>query len=346
MAKQYVREIKAGDRVESRFFLQKMSLVPFRDPARGVYLSLVLTDRTGQLQGRVWERAEEVAESLQEQAVVEVVGMAEEYRGQLQLAVQEAKVLPDQGPQLFAEFLPTIRSDVRTLQAQLQTTILSVRSEPLTKLLTWFFSQRKFYEEYTSAPAAKQIHHAGRGGLLEHSLEVVEFAEAAVRQYPMLDRDLLVAAALLHDIGKLREYHMTGSIEITDEGRLVGHTVMGVRMLDQAFAALGDFPQELADHLAHIVLSHLGQTEYGAAVLPQTAEAMALHLADLMSSRLKQFEQLLGAGTDGDWTAYDRLLGRSLYGGFAAGKRKRSGAPSAAVSPTAAEVGTRDILPE
>jgi 3'-5' exoribonuclease len=332
VANQYVREIRAGDRVDSRFFLQKMTLVPFRDASRGHYLTLTLADRTGQIQGRVWDGAAEVAGRLQEQAVVQVVGMAEEYRGQMQLAVQEVVLLPEQGPALFAEFVPTIRSDIRKLQAQLERALLSIENQHLARLVRWFFARREFYDAYTAAPGAKQIHHAGRGGLLEHSLEVVEFCEAAARLYPMLDRDLLVAGALLHDIGKIREYAVTGSIELTDEGRLFGHTAIGLRMLDQAVAALGDFPRDLADHLGHMILSHLGQLEHGAAALPQTPEAMALHAADMLSAKLKQFEQVIAAGGDADWTPYDRALGRSLYSGFSATKRGKKSSANAGAS--------------
>lgn len=333
MPNQYVREIKAGDRVDSRFFLHKMTLVPFRDASRGHYLTLTLADRTGQIQGRVWEGAAEVAQRLQEQAVVQVTGVAEEYRGQLQLAVQEVALLPDQGPALFAEFVPTIRSDIRKLQAQLEKVLLSIEHPHLSRLVRWFFSRREFYDGYVAAPGAKQIHHAGRGGLLEHSLEVVEICEAAARLYPMLDRDLLVTGALLHDIGKMREYAVTGSIETTDEGRLFGHTVLGLRLLDGAVASLADFPRDLADHLGHLLASHLGQLENGAAVLPQTPEAMALHAADLLSAKLKQFEQVIAAGGEGDWTPFDRSLGRTLYSGFGAGKKGKRTTPATTTAP-------------
>lgn len=318
MPRQYIRDFKPGDRVESTFFLQKLTLAPFRDPSRGMYLTMTLGDRTGQIQGRIWERAEEIAGGLDEQTVVRVTGVAEEYRGQIQLAVQDITPHSDQSPALFAEFLPAVRSDVRRLQAQLEKILLSIDSEPLVRLARHLFSQRQFYDAYTSAPAAKQIHHAGRGGLLEHSLEVVELCEAAARLYPMLDRDLLVVGALLHDIGKIKEYSMVGAIDFTDEGRLLGHAAIGLRMLDEAVAELSGFPAAVHMHLTHLILSHMGQLEYGASILPQTPEAAALHQADMMSSQLKQFEQLIGAAGEQAWAPYDRTLGRFVYTGFVA----------------------------
>jgi len=329
--KQYVRDIRPQDKVDSTFYLQKMVLSPFRDPTRGNYLTLHLSDKTGQIRGRVWDGADEVAASLSEGQPVRVVGTAEDWQGQVQLSVQQVVVVENPQPKLFAEFVPTGTADPRKLKAQLERTILSIDEPNLSRLLRALFSQRQFYDAFTSLPAAKQVHHAYVCGLLEHSLEVVEFCEAACKLFPILQRDLLVTAALLHDIGKTREYHVTGGIEMTNEGRLVGHVAVGLRMLDRLLSTVPDFPQDLADHLTHLMLSHHGELEHGAPIMPQTMEAMALFLADLSSARLKQFEQVLSTFTAGDWSAYDRMLGRSVYAGFRQGK---GGEPAAAPEPS------------
>jgi 3'-5' exoribonuclease len=293
-----------------------MTLSPFRDAARGCFLTLLLTDKTGQIRGRIWEGADALAATLAEGQPVRVVAVAEDWQGQMQLQVQQATPVEDFQPTLFAEFVPSGTADIRKLKAQLEKAILSVGDAELSRLLRAIFSQRQFYEAYTNLPAAKQVHHAYLGGLLEHSLEVVEFCEAACRLFPVLNRDLLVTAALLHDIGKTQEYHVTGAIDMTDEGKLIGHVAIGLRLLDRALGMTPGFPREVADHLAHLLLSHHGELEHGAPILPQTIEAIALNLADLSSSKLKQFEQVLATCTAADWSAYDRYLGRSIYAGF------------------------------
>jgi 3'-5' exoribonuclease len=327
--KQFVRDIRPGDRVDSTFYLEKMILLPFRDATRGTYLTLTLTDKTGQIQGRVWEGAAAMAAALAERKPARVVALAEDFQGQVQLRVEQATLIERPEPSLLADFVPTSPSDLHRLRAQLEKVILSVHDEHLARLLRWFFTQKEYYEAYTTSPAAKQVHHSYLGGLLEHSLEVVELCEAACRVAPALQRDLLVTAALLHDMGKIHEYSWAAppAIDLTDEGRLIGHTAIGLRMLDGAVASLRDFPRPVAEHLAHLLLSHHGELTSGAPVLPQTLEAMALHLADLASAKLKQCEQVLGTSADAGWTQYDRLLGRAMYSGF--GRVKRGAAADA-----------------
>lgn len=319
MPSQYIREIKPGDQVDATFFMQKRTLVPFRDPSKGHYLALTLSDRTGQIQARLWDRAGEVAGTLAETGIVQVRGAADSYRDQVQLTITEIAMAaePERDVQ---SFLPVSRSDIHKLRAKLEQIRLSITDEHLIAVLASVFQTPGVYDAYTSFPAGKQVHHAYVGGLLEHSLEVVEFCELAVRLYPgMFNRDLLVAGALLHDIGKIEEYSMIGAIDITTQGRLTGHTALGLRMLDKAIAAVGTVPAALAEHLAHLVLAHHGDLEAGAAILPQTPEAMALHLADVFSAKIKQFEQVIASGGDAQWSPFDRLLGRSLYSGFAKG---------------------------
>ncbi len=327
MAQQYVRDIKAGTEVRATFYLQSWSLVPFRDASKGMYLALTLSDKTGQIQGRVWERASEVAGGLPEKGIVRVVAAADEYRGQVQLTVSEVERV-EGAEDRAQEFLPVTRSDLNRLKAKLQQVRLSVQDQHLAGILGYLFEPR-IYEAFTSYPAAKLVHHAYVGGLLEHSLEVVEFCRLAAEMYDFLDRDLLIVGALFLDIGKIEEYSMSGAVDVTDKGRLAGHTALGLRMLDDAIAQAKGVPEEIAAHLTHLILSHHGELEAGAAVLPQTPEAMALHVADLFSAKIKQFEQVMQSGNQGGWSQYDRLLARTLYSGFAAW-RKQASSPDAA----------------
>jgi len=322
MAQQYVRDIKAGEEVKATFYLQKWSLVPFRDASKGMYLALTLSDKTGQIQGRVWDRANEIAAGLPEKGIVRVVATADEYRDQVQLTVSEVEKV-DGAEDRAQEFLPVTRSDINRLKARLQQIRLTIDDQHLSNILGYLFEPR-VYEAFTSYPAAKLVHHAYVGGLLEHSLEVVEFCRLAADLFENLDRDLLIVGALFHDIGKVEEYSMSGAVDITDKGRLAGHTALGLRMLDEAIERAGDVPDEIAAHLTHLILSHHGDLEAGAAVVPQTPEAMALHLADLFSAKMKQFEQVMAGGPLGGWSQYDRLLARALYSGFAAWRKRGS----------------------
>lgn len=339
MAKQqYAHEIRAQDRVDTHFMLLEMSLRSLRS-GPGDYLSLTLSDKTGRIQGRVWKDARAVAAALRERSVVSVRGTAEEYRGEVQVNVSQAAPVNDPSPELLSELLPQPRVDISRLKSRLGDVIAGIATPALQDLLARVMDSQETGESFAAAPAAKLIHHAYPGGLLEHSLEVVELCEAACRLFPALDRDLLVTGALLHDLGKIREYTTAESIELADEGRLIGHVNIGLRLLDQAVAGIPGFPSDLAAHLSHMLLSHHGEMENGSPVVPQTIEAMALHLADLTSARLKQFEQALAACGDEPWSQYDRWLNRSVYAGFAperrpGGPRPESGrCPPAAVRP-------------
>lgn len=318
--RQYAREIRAQQNVDSQFMLVRMSLRSRRSGS-GEYLSISLSDKTGQIQGRVWNNAASVAASLEERCVVSIRGTAEEYRGEVQISVTEAALVADPSPQLLAELMPQPRPGTAHLRSRLADVIGAIGTPALKTLVSTIMDSAEIGEAFAAAPAAKYIHHAYPGGLLEHSLEVAALCDAACKLFPALDRDILVTMALLHDLGKIREYTTAETIEVADEGRLVGHVVIGLRLLDQAVASTPDFPPVLAAHLSHIMLSHHGEVENGAPIVPQTMEAMALHLADLTSAKLNQFEQVLAArGGDEQWSQYDRLLNRSLYAGFGKGR--------------------------
>jgi 3'-5' exoribonuclease len=192
--------------------------------------------------------------------------------------------------------------------------VTSVRQPHLAKLLGSFFGDAEFKRLYLEAPAAKRVHHAYLGGLAEHSLEVAELVLTIARFSQNMDRDLAVTAALLHDLGKIKEYSYRRVIDLTDDGRLVGHTVLGYHMLLSRIGELQGFPQDLAQRLLHAILAHHGQMEWGAPVVPQTVEAAAVHHADLLSSRIKQFDQLAAGSEEANarWSAYDSSLGRSV----------------------------------
>lgn len=310
--KVFVKDLKVNDTVETVFLLYAKQLRAFRDQAKGKYLCLTLGDRTGQIEARIWDSAEALGAAVKVEDFVRVKGTVEEFGESRQLRVDTLSVVDDAGVQL-ADFLPNAAKSADDLARNLDEVVGSVRQPHLARLLASFFSEPEFRRLYLEAPAAKRIHHAYLGGLAEHSLEVAALVLTVARFTPNLDRDLAVTAALLHDLGKLKEYSYRRVIDLTDDGKLVGHTVLGYYMLLNRIAGLDGFPDELAQRLLHAILAHHGQMEWGAPVLPQTVEAAAVHHADLLSGRVKQYDQLAASGEDGErWSSYDSLLGRSI----------------------------------
>jgi 3'-5' exoribonuclease len=311
----FLREIQPGDQFIGYFVLRSKQLEPFRDATRGYYLTLILSDSSGQLLGRVWEGSEDVDAELVQGEVVKVHGEAETYLDRIQIRV--LRVRPAKPEEYdWRDMLPSSPRDPQQMQADLQIFLDQVQNPHLRALLDVFFGDPDFLRLFTQAPAARRIHHAYLGGLIEHTLELLRLANTVLEIYPKMDHDLLLTGAMLHDIGKVREYSWELDIDYTTEGRLVGHIVMGDEMVNQAQAGLPDFPPELALRLRHMLLAHHGRYEWGSPRRPKSLEAIALHHLENLSAQLNRFHLLLqDRPADQPWTAYDRMLGRQLYAG-------------------------------
>jgi len=196
-------------------------------------------------------------------------------------------------------------------------TVASVKNPYLRALLDKFFDDEEFVAAFSRAPSARRIHHAYLGGLLEHVTEVIALCRTVLDLYPQIDRDLLLTGALLHDVGKTREFTYEREINYSDEGRLLGHVTMSDRLITERMAEIPDFPPELALRLRHMVLSHHGRYEWGSPRRPKTLEACALHYIDNLDAQINRFAQIIAARRDKTrpWTEYDTLLKRYLYAG-------------------------------
>ncbi|KIX10746.1 3'-5' exoribonuclease YhaM family protein [Dethiosulfatarculus sandiegensis] len=278
------------------------------------YGSLKLQDPSAQVEARLWDRAEELLTPLKKGMAVKVQGKAQLYAGKLQVIVNELAEEPNADPALFMAKSPV---PFPKLQNRFNRVRNSVKDRKLKNLLSAFFSEPEFKKTYEQAPAAKGAHHAYLHGLLEHSVSVAEMARKMGDQYPELERDLLVTAALLHDVGKTKELTLGPPIDYTDQGRLEGHIAIGAAMLDQRINMLKDFPCELAQHLRHLILSHHGCLEFGSPVKPLTAEAMMLSFLDDMDAKMAMYRNVISENTDpgNHWSGYNRLLERFLYTG-------------------------------
>ncbi len=315
MSKPLISELSVGDKVSAPFVVTDISLAPFRSKP-GSYLNLTLKDRSGEIAGRMWDNAEQAASTLQPGQVVKVVGQVEEYQGEAQVIVRAIRPCqPDEYDP--ADFVTTGPRSPEEMVEQLQANIAEVDNAHLRKLLEAVFGDEQLLARFSTGPGGKTLHHAHRGGLIEHTLNVVELVKKASELYPRLDRDLLITAGLLHDLGKIYELEGELSYDYSDEGKFLGHVVLTDRLLTDKITQLPDFPQHLADTLSHAVLSHHGQREWGAPVLPSTPEACALHYADNLDARVQGFQQVIDRHGDqpGRWSRYHPYFERSIFVG-------------------------------
>lgn len=262
----------------------------------------------------IWDNAQDLNASLAVDQVHLFQGRVGEYRGQPQLVVN--RVLPLALTQLELEdYIVSTAFDREVLWQRLVAIMQSIREPNLRALLKVIFDEPTRHK-FTLAPGGREVHHAYVGGLLEHTLEVVAYAEVMVsEQGSYLNRDLLLTGCILHDIGKLEEYDLHSlSFQMTDKGKLLGHLQMGAELVARSAATIADFPAELRLELEHMLLSHHGLPEWGAVQQPKTINAMALHLADLVSGRLGQFGRIIGEhdAAGGNWSSWDKFLARSI----------------------------------
>ena len=305
-----MRDLTPGTRLRSSFLATDASV---RKDSRGVpFLTMKLVDRTGSVDALMWRLPEDLLNGLSCPAYVGVEGQAHEYRGTLQVKVERLRVL---GREEVAEedYLPTTEQDRRALAEEILRAGRSFENEHLRNLFEAMVSDEELWTAFCEAPAAKEMHHARVGGLLEHSASCLRIASALAEVYPV-NRDLLLFGAIFHDVGKVRELSWdAGSFAYTKEGRLVGHVVMGERLVASRMAALPDFPEDLALRVSHLLLSHQGETEYGSPERPKTLEALLVHLVDNLDARAAMYLESTANVSPGGWSHHENPLGRALY---------------------------------
>jgi 3'-5' exoribonuclease len=292
----------------------------------GKYLALILKDRTGEMEARMWENAAEASPEFEQGDVVKLKALVCRYQERLQLKVERIRAALD-GEYDPVDFLPATTKDVEALWLELNGYVNSFRDPHLKALLRAFLDDPEIAAAFRQAPAAKAMHHAWLGGLLEHVVSLMGVCELAAKHYPEIHRDLLLAGAVLHDIGKLQELVWQRSFDYTIEGQLLGHITIGYGMIEKKLAALPDFPPRLRVLVEHIVLSHHGRYEFGSPKLPMIPEAMLLHYLDDMDAKMQtvraEFERAANAGRDGaQMTEWVRALERPLLdtSGYLAGE--------------------------
>jgi 3'-5' exoribonuclease len=309
----FVKDISAGDKVRDVFLVTGKNLAVSQKG--NPYLSLRLRDRTGEVEGRVWENALSVSERFEKGDIIEVQARVVSFRNELQLSIFECLPVDDFhiNP---ADFSPASPYDIDEMFNALGSIMSTVENPSLRKLLETTFADDYIAGAFKRAPAAKGFHHAYIGGLLEHTLSVVRLLDLISSHYEGVNRDLLIAGGTLHDIGKIDELSFATIIDYTDEGRLVGHIVRGVEIIDRIIQQLSDFPEQLALELRHILLSHHGLLEFGSPKRPKTLEALMVNFADDLDAKMNAFQYHMNeSADDSSWTTYHRLLERYIYKG-------------------------------
>jgi 3'-5' exoribonuclease len=308
----YIRDIKSGDKVGDYFLVAEKNLAFSQKGAP--YLNVRLKDKTGELDGKIWDNAREWDKAFKKGDIVRIEARSANYKNSIQLSISELKKAADEDVTL-SDYLPAARKDGEEMLAELMSIVESVDTPSLKALLYAFFHDEEIAGLFKKAPAAKGLHHVYLGGLLEHTLSVARLLNLACAHYEGIDRDLLLTGGILHDIGKIYEFSYGRIVDYTDEGRLVGHIVMGVEMVDKRIAALEDFPAHLALKLRHILLSHHGDLEYGSPKRPKTVEALIVHFMDDLDAKVNAFQEFIASAQDDEsnWTPYHRLLERFIY---------------------------------
>uniref|UniRef100_A0A831UDQ7 HD domain-containing protein n=1 Tax=Geobacter metallireducens TaxID=28232 RepID=A0A831UDQ7_GEOME len=312
MNKVYVSSIRDRDQLESVFLVKDKIMAMAKNGKP--YMTLKLMDKTGEIEGRVWDNVDELSAIFDRDDFIAIRCKASVYLGKMQLVISELARVPDDRVQL-ADFLPESDRPLAEMERELASLLASFTDPHLKALMDAFFGDPELMALYRIAPAAKGMHHVYLGGLLEHSLAVARLVDAIVPLYGGLNRDLLVAGALLHDVGKVREMTYQRSFDYTDEGKLLGHITIGVEMVQERIAAIPGFPAELAMLLKHMLLSHHGQYEYGSPKRPKTVEATILNYLDDLDSKINGIRTHIRKETENQsrWSSYHRLYDRYFY---------------------------------
>jgi 3'-5' exoribonuclease len=277
------------------------------------YLALTLGDRSGQLEAKMWDNVEEVLEAFEQDDFLKIKGLINKYKQRFQLTIHKLRKLGDTEID-FSDYLPKTTRDIDELWQTLTNFVAGFENPHLKALVQAFMADPEIAAAYRNAPAAKTLHHACIGGLVDHVVSLFRSCDLLCRNYPQVNRDLLLTGAFFHDIGKIHELTYNRSFTYSTKGQLLGHMIIELEMLQSKLAALPGFPDELKTMIEHMIISHHGEYEFGSPKLPMFPEAVMLHYLDDLDSKMEamraQFER--DATLESAWTSYNPSLGRPL----------------------------------
>ena len=311
MKSQFVNKLQEGDFVNDYFVAARKDLRSRQNG--GKFLGMVFKDRTGEIGGILWNNATEVAKLFELGDVVNVRGRVNTYQNRLQVHVDQ--VLPLKEGDYVVDDLVFTPEDTQNDLNQVRALLATVETPPLKQLLDSFWNDAAFVGQFAAAAAAKRWHHEYRGGLVRHCFEMLQLAETMSKLYPSLDRDLLLTAVFVHDLGKISEMTHALFVDYTTEGKLLGHLQIGVEMVQARIRDIPDFPEKLRIQLLHCILSHHGSLENGSPVLPKTLEAIVLHHIDNLDAQAAAIERVVQETRDRnqEWSDYLPLIDRAIW---------------------------------
>ncbi len=307
----FIKDFTPGDRVADIYMCKHMQAATTKNGK--TYYSVTLQDKTATVDAKVWDPNSEGIDDFTDLDYIDVYGEVTSFNGALQVNIKRAR-LCHEGEYDESLYLPVSAKNNDEMFRELMGIIGTVENKYLKALLKAFFEQDEaFVKAFRKSSAAKSVHHGFIGGLLEHTLSVTKMCDYFSRTYPAINRDLLITAAICHDIGKVKELSLFPTNDYTDEGQFLGHIVMGSEMVGEKIRDIEGFPVLLKQELQHCILAHHGKFEYGSPKMPAIIEAMALHLADNTDAKLETFTEILNNTNEVGWIGYNRLLESNLF---------------------------------
>lgn len=306
----YINTLHEGDSVREIYLCKGKRSAETRNGKP--YDNLILQDKTGTLDGKVWDPNSGGIADYDEMDFIEVFGDVISYNGALQLNIRQIRKAYEE-EYITADYMPASEKSIDGMYNELLNFIKQVKNKYLHEALEFYFvKDEEFIKKFKGHSAAKTVHHGFSGGLLEHTLGVVKLCEYYVNAYPILNKDLLYTAAIFHDIGKTKELSCFPENDYTDDGQLLGHIVIGVEMVGDAIRNIDGFPEKLGNELKHCIVSHHGELEYGSPKKPAMAEAVALNFADSTDARMQTLTEIFKDKEGSEWLGYNRLFESNL----------------------------------
>lgn len=315
MAHLFIKDIQPGQQLNDTYMVTQPVL---RNTTRGdLYIAMFLSDKTGKVNSRVWQATEELYQSIPSEGFLAIRGKSELYQGNMQIVVNDVQVVEPEKVRLM-DYMPRTDKNIGEMFEQVKTTMAGIENEGLKLLVDAFLNDAELMKQFCIAPAAMQMHHNYLGGLLEHTLNMLNVAQVLFPLYPKIQKDLVLAAILLHDMAKTQELSYNIGFGYTDQGQLLGHIIQGTQMVtqktDELKAAGTPVDQNILDSLLHIIVSHHGQYEFGSPKLPATPEAFMVSYIDNLDAKMNQTMTLIETDPSSDnWTAFHRSLETKLY---------------------------------
>ena len=307
----FINELREGEKISGIYLCKHKQAAVTKNGKP--YENLILQDKTGTIDGKIWEPNSLGIDEFEPLDYIDVVGDGTSFQGSLQVSIKRARKAGE-GEYEPGNYLPVSDKNVDTMYQELLGFAAQVKNPYLHRLLVSFFQEdEEFVRAFKGNSAAKTVHHGFIGGLLEHTLSVVKLCQYYCRTYPILNQDLLITTAMLHDIGKTKELSPFPKNDYTDDGQLLGHIMMGAEMIHDKAREIPGFPEKLESEVKHCILAHHGELEYGSPKKPALAEAVALNLADNTDAKMETLTEIFnGAGEQKDWLGYNRFFESNL----------------------------------